>query len=83
MPRNARHGDPMRELDLIVLEDLMMRRTFEPTRTGMALQTAGMLLVLAGVITVFVFALLPTAGDATTEHQNAPSSEVSLMLPVP
>jgi hypothetical protein len=46
MPRGERYHDPMRELDLLLLEELMMRRDLQPTRTATVLQTLSMLLVL-------------------------------------
>lgn len=66
--------DPMREIDLLLLEDIMMRRNFDTTARQRALQTGGILLVLASLIVVFIHALthqdIVAAGNspqATTE----------------
>jgi hypothetical protein len=47
----------MREIDLLVLEDLMMRRNFETNRTAVAAQTACLALVGASFFAAFVYAL--------------------------
>jgi hypothetical protein len=78
MPSDDRHHDPMRELDLLLLEDLMMRRNFQPTRTATALQTTSMLLVLLGVGVIFAYALRnPDAGTAATSQTGDASSTIS------
>ena len=49
MLNDDRCPDPKREIDLLLLEDLMMRRNVQPTKTARALQTTCMLLMLLGV----------------------------------
>ena len=81
MPNDDQHHDPMNELDLLLLEDLMMRRNFQPTKAAIALQITGMLLVLLGVGVMFAYALLhPEVGTAQIR---APGGQVSLNIPVP
>jgi hypothetical protein len=78
MPGDDRHHDPMRELDLLLLEEMMMRRNFQPTRTATALQTMSMLLVLLGVGVIFAYALRnPDAGTAATSRLGDASSTIS------
>jgi|RhiMethySRZTD1v2_1073278.scaffolds.fasta_scaffold3543544_1 hypothetical protein len=73
MPRGERYHDPMRELDLLLLEELMMRRDLQPTRTATVLQTLSMLLVLLGVGAIFVYALRhPSTGTAATFPAQGP-----------
>ena len=44
----------MRELDLLLLEDLTMRKPLKPTPLGVALQTASLLAVAAGVFGILI-----------------------------
>jgi hypothetical protein len=60
MPENRssrNRTDPMREIDLLVLEDLMMRRNFEINRTAVAAQTACLTLVGLSFFAAFFYAL--------------------------
>ena len=81
MEKDDRHHDPMRELDLLLLEDIMMRRHFQPTKTAMALQTTCMLLVLLGVGVMFAHTLLHPEVD--TAQIRDLGGQVSLNIPVP
>ncbi len=81
MPKDDQHHDPMRELDLLLLENLMMRRNFQPTKAAMALQATSMFLVLLGVGVMFAYALLhPEVGTAQIRDLGG---QVSLNIPVP
>ena len=74
----------MREIDLLLLEDLMMRRNFQPTRTAAVLQTTCMLLVLLGVGVIFAYSLRhPEVGAAATSQVRDPGGVASLGIPVP
>jgi hypothetical protein len=84
MPDHDRRPDPMREIDQLLLEDLMMRRNFQPTKTAMALQTTCMLLVLLGVGVIFAYALRhPDVGAAATPQVRDSSGVASLSIPFP
>ena len=77
MPKDDQRHDPMRELDLLLLEDLMMRRNFQPTKAAIALQITSMFLVLLGVGFMFVYAVQhPEVG-------RDPGGHASLNTPVP
>ena len=54
----------MREIDLLLVEESMMRRDFPTDARARALQTLSMLVVLAALTAVFVHAL--THRDAAT-----------------
>jgi hypothetical protein len=74
----------MREPDRLLLEDLMMRRSFQPTRTATALQTASLLIVLLGVGVIFAYALRhPDVGTAATSQIGDASSTISLRHRIP
>ena len=84
MPKGSRPHDPMRELDLLLLEDLLMRRNCEPTASHRTLQTMCMLLLLFGRGSRIC--LPPHAPDPGTTAQSQfkhSSSAVSLGAPVP
>jgi hypothetical protein len=49
--------DPMREIDLLLMEEIMMRRNFPTDARARALQTLCMLVVLAAVTGMFIHAL--------------------------
>ncbi len=74
----------MREIDLLLLEDITMRPNFQPTRTATVLQTTCMLLVLLGVGVIFAYSLRhPEVGAAATSQVRDPSGVASLGIPVP
>ena len=52
--RRRTHFDPMREIDLLLLEDIMMRRDVPIDARARALQTLCMLVVLAAVGGLFI-----------------------------
>jgi hypothetical protein len=52
-----RQPDPMRDIDLLLLEDDMMRRYVETDRRARVVQTMCMLLVLTACLGMFVHAL--------------------------
>ena len=82
MPNDDQSHDPMRELDLLLLEDLKMRRNFQPTKAARALQTAGMVLVLLGVGVIFAYSLRhPEVGTVARLKDTGP--HLSLSIPVP
>jgi hypothetical protein len=83
MPDHEQFTDPMREVDLLLLEDIMMRRTLEPTKSEVALKTICMLLILLGVGVIFAHTLKhPDVG--TVSLQPTDLSEVaSFSVPVP
>lgn len=84
MPDHDRRPDPMREIDLLLLEDITMRRNFQPTRTATVLQITCMLLVLLGVGAIFAYSLRhPEVGTAATSQVRDPSGVASLGIPVP
>jgi hypothetical protein len=58
------HHDPMREIDLLLLEDAMTRGDFDTNASARAAQTACLLLVLAILTVIFTYAL--TNGNAAS-----------------
>lgn len=72
--------DPMRELDILILEDLTMRRELQPTRLATTLQLTSLLLVLLGVAVIFVHSLRYPAGSATTMYLTDPSHVAPLTI---
>jgi hypothetical protein len=54
---SPRHIDPMREVDLILLEDAMMHRNVETSRTAVALQTASMTILALFFLAAFFYSL--------------------------
>ena len=56
--------DQMREIDLLLMEEIMMHRNFPTDARARALQTLCMLVVLAAVTGMFIHAL--THRDATS-----------------
>jgi hypothetical protein len=82
MPDHDRSPDPMREIDLMLLENLMMRRNFQSTKTDLALQTTSMLLVLLGVGVIFAYSVThPDVGAATMSQVADPSGALSISSP--
>ena len=55
--RQRSDPDPMREIDLLLVEDIMMRHNFPADARTRALQTGCMLLVLAALTGIFIHAL--------------------------
>ena len=60
--RRRTHFDPMREIDLLLLEEIMMRRDFPIDARARALQTLCMLVVLAAVGGLFIHTLTHKEG---------------------
>jgi len=60
--KHARHPDPMREIDLLLLEDDMTRRDVEIDTRSRVAQTVALLLVATFFLGIFVHSL--TRGDA-------------------
>jgi hypothetical protein len=56
--------DPMREIDVLLTEEIMMRRNFPTDVRARALQTLCMLVLLAALTGMFIHAV--THRDATT-----------------
>jgi hypothetical protein len=56
--------DPIREIDLLLMEDIMMRRNFPTDARAKVVQTLCMLVVLVALGGMFVHAL--THNDATS-----------------
>lgn len=69
----------MRELDLLLLEDLMMRKAFKPTPFAVALQAASLLAVAAGVFGILISDI--TRHRAELARAEAPSKVQLLALP--
>jgi hypothetical protein len=64
--------DPMREIDLLLMEEIMLRRNFpKEARAIGALQTLCMLAVLAAATALFIHAL--GQRDATTSVVSVPA----------
>jgi hypothetical protein len=59
---HARHPDPMREIDLLLLEDDMTRRDVEIDTRSRVAQTVALLLVATFFLGILVHSL--TRGDA-------------------
>ena len=83
MPNHDRCADPMCEIDRLILEDLIVRPDFQPTKIAVALQTTCMLIVLLGVGVIFAYALRHS--DVVTAEMSLRGSGggASLRLPVP
>jgi hypothetical protein len=58
MPGNStpRPIDPMREIDLLLMEEIMNRRNFQTDARARALQTFCMLVMLAALMGIFIHA---------------------------
>jgi hypothetical protein len=73
--------DPMREIDLLLMEDIMMRRNFATDARAKVAKTLCMLVVLAALGGMFVHAL--THSDATSVVAAPPlSSDPIYQLPM-
>lgn len=83
MPDHDYVTDPMREVDLLLLEDLVMRRTFEPTKSEKALKATCMFLVLLSVGVVFAHALKQPDVGALSLQPADPSEVAWFSVPVP
>ena len=55
--RRSRHPDPMREVDLLLLEDAMMRPNVETNSTAVIARTACMVVVASLFFAAFLYAL--------------------------
>jgi hypothetical protein len=55
--RRSRDTDPMREVDLLLLEDAMMRPNIATNRTAVVAQTACMTVVALFLFAAFLYAL--------------------------
>jgi hypothetical protein len=56
-PSRRNRTDPMREIDLLLLEELMMSRNFETSRTCVVVQTACLTVVGLFFFVAFFYAL--------------------------
>ncbi len=71
MPSNCTHrrADSMREIDLLFLEEITMRRNIETNRTAMIAQTISLTVVGLFFFAAFFYALTlpdpPSAGAST------------------
>jgi hypothetical protein len=57
LPKRTKHQaarDPMREFDLLLLEDLVMRKPLNSTPLAAALQAASLLAVAAGIFGILI-----------------------------
>ena len=68
------HADPMREIDLLVLEEITMHRTIQPDVRATVLGTACMLLVLTGLLGLCIHAV--THRDAASMASAPPPIEL-------
>jgi hypothetical protein len=78
MLRNTTHRhryryDPMREIDQMLLEEVMLRHNVETTRTAAVLRTGAMLVVLLGVVTILAHSLI--VGNRVVTAANGPQLE--------
>ena len=55
--RHSRHPDPMREVDLLLLEDAMMHPNVETNSTAVIARTACMVVVALFFFAAFLYAL--------------------------
>ena len=53
----SRSVDPMREVDLILLEDALMRQNLETSRTAVGVQTACMTILALFLFGLFLYSL--------------------------
>jgi hypothetical protein len=53
-------SDPMQQIDLLLLEDLMLRKNAKPVSYGRALETASILLVLLCLLGLLIHATVAT-----------------------
>ena len=74
-----RRAEPMHEIDLLLLEDIMMRRPFKPTPLAAALQAASLLAVAAGVFGILISDITRQRDDAASNR--APSKALLFALP--
>ena len=81
MPKGSRPHDPMRELDLLHLEDLLMRRNCEPTASHRTLQTMCILLVFGGGSRICLPLMHPDPGTTAQSQFKHSSSAVSWESP--
>jgi hypothetical protein len=71
-PSRYNRSDPMREIDLLLLEELMMRRNCETSRSAVAVQTACLTLVGLFFFTAFLYALThPEPVGAVLSNQSS------------
>ena len=77
-PSRRNRSDPMREIDLLLLEELMMRRNCETSRSAVAVQTVCLTLVGLFFFTAFLYALThPEPVGAVLSYQSS-QTEVGL-----
>jgi hypothetical protein len=75
-----RHVDPMREIDLLLLEEITMHRTIQPDVRATVLRTACMLLVLTGLLGLVIHAV--THRDAASMAAAPPLGELPSGIPM-
>jgi hypothetical protein len=83
MPENrSSHSrtDPMREIDLLILEELMMRHNFETNRTAVAAQTVCLTLVGLSFFAAFFYALTHRESVEAMLASQANRTEVGWIL---
>jgi hypothetical protein len=74
------HADPMREIDLLLLEETTMHRTIRPDVRATVLGTACMLLVLTGLLGLVIHAV--THRDAASMASAPPLIELPSGIPM-
>jgi hypothetical protein len=76
---DRRRADPMHEIDLLLLEEIMTRRPFKTTPLAAALQAASLLAVAAGVFGILISDITRQRDDAAGNR--APSKAQFSALP--
>jgi hypothetical protein len=74
------HADPMREIDLLLLEEITMHRTIQPDVRATVLGTACMLIVLTGLLGLVIHAV--THRDAASMASAPPLIELPSGIPM-
>ena len=74
--RRPRHTDPMREVDLLLLEDALMHRNVDTNGTAVAARTACMTIVGLLFFAAFLYSLThrETVVAATSRLQQSPAA---------
>jgi hypothetical protein len=77
----SRSTDPMREVDLILLEDALMRRSLETSRTAVGVQTACMTILALFLFGLFLYSVTHRESVVASASVRSPTAHSNLPMP--
>ena len=77
----ARRTDPMREVDLMLLEDALMRQNVPTSRTAVGLQTACMTILALFLFGLFLYSVTHRESVVASASVRSPTAHSNLPMP--